>query len=46
MPATLQQAVTRAMKGRDGAVALLRISDGALIARHRPDFMKDRKSVV
>lgn len=40
MPATLQHAVTRSMKGRDGAVAVLRISDGSLLARHRPDFMK------
>lgn len=44
MPATLQHAVTRTMNGRDGAVALLRISDGLLLARHRPDFMKSAEA--
>ncbi|MBA3976515.1 MAG: hypothetical protein C0504_20095 [Candidatus Solibacter sp.] len=44
MPASLQHAVTRAMKGRDGAVAVLGISDGALLARHRPDFMKSSEA--
>ena len=44
MPASLQHAVTRAMKGRDGAVAVLRISDGALLARQRPDLMKSSEA--
>lgn len=40
MPSPLQDAVTRAMKGRDGALAVLSIPDGALLARHRPDLLK------
>jgi cell division protein FtsI/penicillin-binding protein 2 len=44
MPRTLQDAVTRAFKGRGGSAAVLRISDGSLIARHRPDLMKTVES--
>jgi cell division protein FtsI/penicillin-binding protein 2 len=44
MPATLQHAVTRAMKGRDGSVAVLRLSDGTILARHRPDLMKSAEA--
>ncbi len=44
MPATLQDAVNRAFKGRGGSAAVLRISDGALLARQRPDWMKTGES--
>lgn len=40
MPSPLQDAVTRAMKGRAGALAVLGIRDGSLVARHRPDLLK------
>ncbi len=44
MRETLQDAVTRAFKARDGSAAVLRIPDGALLARHRPDWMKTGQS--
>ncbi len=44
MPKTLQDAVNRAFKGRGGSAAVLRITDGVLLARQRPDWMKTGES--
>ena len=44
MPATLQDVLTRAFQGRHGSAAVLRMSDGDLAARHRPDWMKAHES--
>jgi len=40
MPPPLQDVLTGAYRGRGGAAAVLRISDGAVLARQRPDWMK------
>lgn len=40
MPATLQDVLTRAYQKRDGSAVVLRTSDGAVVARLRPDWMK------
>lgn len=40
MPPTLQDTLTRAFRKRDGSAVVLRISDGAVLARQRPDWMK------
>jgi cell division protein FtsI/penicillin-binding protein 2 len=40
MPPSLQDVLTRAFDRRDGSAAVLRISDGSILARYRPDWMK------